>query len=104
MKVGALKKELEKCKDGCEVIVFVTSEGKTYNTTQYRPFKNIYTSIMNEGSSNEQFHIEVGINTEYKNIHFPDNLTQEEVSFLKDKRKMILEELEEIEILLRDFR
>lgn len=92
MKVSALKKELEKCNVKSDVIIFVTSEGG-----KYRPFKNIHSSIMNKGSSQEQFHIDVSINTEYRNVHFPNNLTEEEVSFLREKQKMLLEELEEIE-------
>lgn len=98
MKVGALKKELEKCNVKSDVIIFVTSEGG-----KYRPFKNINVSIMNKDSSQEQFHLDVGVNTEYKNAHFPNNLTEEEVLFLKEKRKMLLEELEELEEELGEY-
>ena len=103
MKVGALKKELEKCNAESEVIIFVTSEGEDDITTKYRPFKNINVSIMNKDSSQEQFHLDVGVNTEYKNAHFPNNLTEEEVLFLKEKRKMLLEELEEVEEELGEY-
>lgn len=93
-----LKKELMDCKDSSEVIIFVTTEDGVY-----RPFRNIEVGVYNKDSFDESVHFDISVNMEYKNIHFPQNLSKEEVEDLKEKRKMLLEDLDEIEEKLGEF-
>lgn len=97
MNVKRLLKELRKCHDDTEIIIFAeTEEG-------YRPFKNISVMLMNKDSFKEELHLDISIHKECKSIHFPNNLTEEKVIKLNDKRKILLEELDEIEKTLGGF-
>jgi len=59
--------------------------------------------LMNKDSFKEELHLDISIHKEYKSIHFPNNLTEEKVIKLNDKRKILLEELDEIEKTLGGF-
>ena len=105
MKVGRLKRIIENCNDNCEIVIFVTSEGVSgKKKTQYRPFRNIRANIFNKGSLEEELHFDISVNTEYKSIHFPNNLSEEAVALLKERRTMLLEDLEDIEKELGGFK
>ena len=98
MKVGRLLNILKNCKNDAEVVIFVETENGIY-----RPFKNIEPILCNKNSSMEELHLDVSIHREYRSIHFPNNLTKEEVSDLKEKRKMLIEELDDIEKQAGDY-
>lgn len=98
MKVGMLLNKLKDCKPDSEVIIFATTENGVY-----RPFKNIEANIYNKDSGMEEIHLDISINREYKNVHFPNNLSKEEVSELKEKRKMLIDELNDIEKQIGDY-
>lgn len=98
MIVKDLKSVLDKCNDDGQVIIFALTEDDNY-----RPFKNISAEIYDEGSFHEELHLDISIYKEFKSIHFKDNLTEEEVLDLLDKRDMLLEELEELDDLVKDY-
>lgn len=91
MIVKELIKILKDCKEDTEVVVFVNDE------IGYRPFKNITVEVFNKGSSLECVHLDVDVFKEFRSVHFPNNLSQEEYECLIEKRNMLLEELEDIE-------
>ena len=91
MIVNDLVKLLSDCKKDTKVVVFVKDE------IGYRPFKNITVEVFNKGSSLESMHLDVDVVKEFRSVHFPNNLSQEEYECLIDKRNMLLEELEDIE-------
>ena len=92
MKVGALQKILKECNKSADIIIFAMTEDE-----KYRPFHNISASILNKGSGLEELHLDVSVYTEYRSIHFPNNPTKYAVEELMERKKMLLEELEEIE-------
>ena len=98
MRVGRLVNILKDCKSDSKVVIFVTTENG-----MYRPFRNIEPMVCNKNSSMEELHLDVSIHREYKSVHFPNNLSKEEVLDLKEKRKMLLEELEDIEKQIGDY-
>lgn len=99
MLCGKLKKILANCKNSSEVIVFVETEDK-----KYRPFRNVEVEIFNPNSDSESLHFDVNVNKEYRSIHFPNNLTKDEVHDLKERRQMLIEELNEIDKELGAFK
>ena len=98
MRVGWLKKKLEDMNNKAEVLVFVKMPNG-----DYVPFKNIKFSNINGNSKYGSVHFDVSVDTEFKSIHFPDNLSEDEVGDLFEQRTMLLEELEEIEEMLGGF-
>lgn len=100
MKCGDLKQLLSNCKDESDIVIFVNFE----EDGKYSPFKNIKGTIFNKGSFNEELHLDIGMLTEYQNVHFPNNPTKEEIEDLLEKREMMLEELMEIENELGAFK
>ena len=98
MNIGELKDWLSMCDDGSDVVIFALTENDNY-----RPFRNILASISDKGSFNEELHLDISIHREFKNVHFKDNLTEEEVEDLLDKRVMLMEELDELDGLLQDY-
>ena len=90
------KEILPEIDDYTNILIFVEDENG------YRPFENIevnYTGSMNIDSSN-QLHLDVSVHKEFRNIYFPNNLTEEEVEDLVERKIMLNEELEEINHLL----
>ena len=98
MNVGFLKNFLSGLDDGSDVVVFVMSENRVY-----RPFRNVELSVLNEGSCLEEVHLDVSVFKEFRNVHFRDNLSEDEVDDLLDRRRMLVEELEDVDELLGDF-
>ena len=98
MKVGQLKKILKECRDDANILIFVETENKTY-----RPFTNITYTIRDKDTSNERLQFDISIHREYRNVHFPQNPTEDEINDLRERKKMIMEELEEIKQEMRGF-
>ena len=98
MRVGFLKKELEKVHEKAKVLVFV----KMANG-DYLPFENVEFLSVNGDSQYGNVHLDVNVGKEYKSVHFPDNLSKDEVDDLFDRRRMLLEELEELDDALGSF-
>lgn len=98
MKVGELQDILKDCSRDGEILIFAETEGDLY-----RPFHNIKCEVYNKGAYNESVHLDVSINKEYHNIHFPDNPTLEDIEDLREQKQMLLEELEEVNKKLEGF-
>ena len=99
MNCGDLKEIIKNCKDTSDVIIFVS-----FKNGDYKPFSNIDCAIFNSCAFNEELHLNIGELTEYHSSHFLDNPTKEFIEDLKEKRCMLIEELNEIEDLLGAFK
>ena len=96
MKIGEFKSKIECVNDSSELIVFVRDE------EDYRPFRNIDLELVNTGSSLERVHLIVNVFKEFKSVHFPNNLTSDEYYDLMDRYNILLEELDDMEDLLKE--
>lgn len=99
MRVGALKNILNECRDDASIIIFAETEDK-----KYRPFKNITYKIRDKDTISERLQFDISIHTEYRSVHFPKNPSENEIMDLKEKKKMLLEELDEINEQLKGFK
>lgn len=99
MKFSDFKLETLNCKDNTNVIVFVKDE------VGYRPFENIRVRYIGEtcsGTINE-LHLDISIEREYNNVHFPNNPEKEFIEGLLDKKSRLVKELKEVEDCLGAF-
>ena len=92
MQFNDFKKVFMNCNDDTNVIVFVKDE------LGYRPFENIKVKYYGKTCSGylNELHIDVSIEKEYKNIHFPNNPEKEDIESLLEERKAIVERLVEL--------
>ena len=100
MKFKDIKKTLADCNDDTDIIIYVKDE------FGYRPFENIHAKYYGKICSGylNELSINVSIETEYKNIHFPNNPTKEEIEELWDKKRMLIEEMKDVDEYLGVFK